>query len=108
MNGPFRTAHGQLTVAELIEQLREMPEDAPAMVSPEMGPGQAASARSVIFEHGHVWITGRGRRRPAPTACEACGCSYEECTRRVHTGRSACCRACYVTDRHGMSAAGVL
>lgn len=37
---------------------------------------------------------------PRPTACEACGTSYDACTDRIMRGSRACCRACYSTDRH--------
>lgn len=103
-----RVVPGQHTVAALIERLREMPDDAPVMVAAETGPGQASSARTVVFEHGHVWITGDEPAKPAPTPCETCGTSFEECTERIHEGRPACCRGCYAVDTHGMSAAGVL
>ena len=47
-----------MTVAELIEKLSEMPPDMPVMVAPDLGPGQASTARSVVVEFRTVWITG--------------------------------------------------
>lgn len=55
----IRPAPGQMTVAELIEQLQRHPVDMPVLITPEMGsPGQASSARIVLCEYGCVWITG--------------------------------------------------